>query len=143
MIEGADELTRSLGTMHNINLQRVDRVTMAESLEARTPFLDRELIDFAHSIPTTLKLRRIDPDAIESTGATTEKWILRKACTDLLPTALVWREKAQFDEGSGTVDALGDALRMGRCAANAHGTDRSCGPHRRRCALRTSSARTV
>ena len=47
----ADELTRSLGTMHNINLQRVDRVTMSESLEARTPFLDRELIDFAQSIP--------------------------------------------------------------------------------------------
>jgi asparagine synthase (glutamine-hydrolysing) len=107
----ADELTRSLGTMHNINLQRVDRVTMAESLEARTPFLDRELIDFAQSIPATLKLRRTDPDAVESTGATTEKWILRKATADLLPPDLIWRKKAQFDEGSGTVDALGDALR--------------------------------
>lgn len=108
----ADELTRSLGTMHNINLQRVDRVTMAESLEARTPFLDRELIDFAQSIPASLKLRRTDPGIVESTGATTEKWILRKACVDLLPTDLVWRKKAQFDEGSGTVDALGEALRL-------------------------------
>ncbi|PWJ10197.1 asparagine synthase (glutamine-hydrolyzing) [Jannaschia seohaensis] len=108
----ADELTRSLGTMHNINLQRVDRVTMAESLEARTPFLDRDLIDFAQSIPAALKLRRTDPDAAESTGATTEKWILRKACADLLPHDLVWRKKAQFDEGSGMVDALQDALRL-------------------------------
>jgi asparagine synthase (glutamine-hydrolysing) len=107
----ADELTRSLGTMHNINLQRVDRVTMSESLEARTPFLDRELIDFAQSIPASLKLCRTDPDAVESTGETTEKWILRKACADLLPTDLVWRKKAQFDEGSGTVDTLGEALR--------------------------------
>ena len=106
----ADELTRSLGTMHNINLQRVDRVTMAESLEARTPFLDRDLIDFAQSIPAALKLRRTDPDVIESTGNTTEKWILRKACADLLPADLVWRKKAQFDEGSGTVAALEDAL---------------------------------
>jgi len=106
----ADELTRSLGTMHNINLQRVDRLTMSESLEARTPFLDRDLIDFAQSIPAELKLRRTDPNAVESTGPTTEKWILRKACWDLLPADLVWRKKAQFDEGSGTVDALEAAL---------------------------------
>ena len=108
----ADELTRSLGTMHNINLQRVDRVTMAESLEARTPFLDRDLIDFAQSIPATLKLRRTDPEAAEATGETTEKWILRKACADLLPQELVWRKKAQFDEGSGMVEALGVALKI-------------------------------
>lgn len=107
----ADELTRALGTMHNINLQRVDRITMAESLEARTPFLDRDLIAFAQSIPATLKLRRTDPASPEATGPTTEKWILRKACSDLLPHDLVWRKKAQFDEGSGTVTALQDALR--------------------------------
>ncbi|MEO3388480.1 asparagine synthase (glutamine-hydrolyzing) [Mesorhizobium sp. CAU 1741] len=110
--ELADELTRSLGTMHNINLQRVDRVTMAESLEARTPFLDRELIAFAQSIPASLKLRRTDAGARDSTGLTTEKWILRKACEDLLPHDLVWRKKAQFDEGSGTVEALGKALQI-------------------------------
>ncbi len=107
----ADELTRSLNAMHNINLQRVDRVTMSESLEARTPFLDRDLIDFAQSIPATLKLRRTDAASEESTGPTTEKWILRKACADLLPPELVWRRKAQFDEGSGVVDALQAALR--------------------------------
>ncbi|MGF1553625.1 MAG: asparagine synthase (glutamine-hydrolyzing) [Paracoccaceae bacterium] len=107
----ADEITRSLGTMHNINLQRVDRVTMAESLEARTPFLDRDLIDVAQSIPASLKMARTDPARREALGETTEKWILRKACEDLLPDDLVWRKKAQFDEGSGTVDALAEALR--------------------------------
>lgn len=108
----ADELTRSLGTMHNINLQRVDRMTMAESLEARTPFLDADFIAFAQSIPAALKLRRTDPAAAEATGATIEKWLLRKACADLLPADLVWRRKAQFDEGSGTVAALEGALRL-------------------------------
>lgn len=108
----ADEITRSLGTMHNINLQRVDRMAMAESLEARTPYLDRELIAFAQSIPAELKLRRTDPAARESTGPTTEKWILRKACADLLPAELVWRRKAQFDEGSGTVASLQEALQI-------------------------------
>lgn len=106
----AEELTRSLNAMHNINLQRVDRITMGQGLEARTPFLDRALIDFAQSIPATLKLRRTDPGAAESTGATTEKWILRKACTGLLPPALLWRRKAQFDEGSGVVGLLDAAL---------------------------------
>jgi asparagine synthase (glutamine-hydrolysing) len=43
-------------------------------------------------------------------GVTTEKWILRKACEDLLPAEIVWRRKVQFDEGSGTVDALDAAL---------------------------------
>lgn len=102
----ADELTRALGTMHNINLQRVDRITMAQGLEARTPFLDRDLIDFAQSIPASLKMK-VDPDM---PGGTIEKWILRKACEDLLPADLVWRKKAQFDEGSGTVGALDQAL---------------------------------
>jgi asparagine synthase (glutamine-hydrolysing) len=91
--------------MHNINLQRVDRITMAQGLEARTPFLDRELIEFAQSIPASLKMK-VDP----ATGATTEKWILRKACEDLLPRDLIWRKKAQFDEGTGTVGALDRAL---------------------------------
>ena len=99
----AGEITRSLGTMHNINLQRVDRITMAQGLEARTPFLDRDLIAHAQSIPAALKMRVTE-------GTTIEKWILRKACEDLLPPALVWRKKAQFDEGSGTVDALDRAL---------------------------------
>jgi asparagine synthase (glutamine-hydrolysing) len=102
----ADELTRSLGTMHNINLQRVDRITMAQGLEARTPFLDRDLIAFAQSIPASLKMKVGDGSA----GGKTEKWILRKACEDLLPADIVWRKKVQFDEGSGTVDALDEAL---------------------------------
>jgi asparagine synthase (glutamine-hydrolysing) len=107
--ELADELTRLLTGMHNVNLQRVDRITMAQGLEARTPFLDRELIDFAQSIPASLKMRVTD----EQSGRTTEKWILRKACEDLLPHDLVWREKAQFDEGTGTVGTLNEALSIG------------------------------
>ena len=114
----ADEITRSLGAMHNINLQRVDRITMAQGLEARTPFLDRDLIDFAQSIPASLKMKITD----EKLQGTTEKWILRKACEDLLPSDVVWRKKAQFDEGSGTVAALGRAL--SRLVGLTHPVDR-------------------
>ena len=38
------ELERTVRSLHNLNLQRCDRVTMAHGLEARVPFLDREVI---------------------------------------------------------------------------------------------------
>ena len=59
------------------------------------------MLAFAQSIPAQLKLRRTDPAITEATGPTTEKWLLRKACADLLPVDLVWRQKAQFDEELG------------------------------------------
>lgn len=95
------ELRRSVCSLHNVNLQRVDRLTMAHSLEGRVPFLDTELIDVAQRVPPELKMYR------DSRGRLIEKWILRKACEDLLPADIVWRDKEQFDEGSGTVDIVG------------------------------------
>jgi asparagine synthase (glutamine-hydrolysing) len=95
------ELRRSITTLHNINLQRVDRMTMAHSLEGRVPFLDLRMIALGQRIPVTLKL----PDAHAK-----EKWILRKAFEDLLPPEIVWRDKEQFDEGSGTADLLPSLL---------------------------------
>ncbi|MEO6654002.1 MAG: asparagine synthase (glutamine-hydrolyzing) [Ilumatobacteraceae bacterium] len=94
------ELRRSVRAMHDSNLQRVDRMTMAHSLEARVPFLDPEVVEVAMQIPAELKLRR------DRSGRPIEKWILRKAFEDLLPSEIVWRTKSQFDEGSGAVDRL-------------------------------------
>jgi asparagine synthase (glutamine-hydrolysing) len=99
-----DELRRSVSTLHNINLQRVDRLTMAHALEARVPFLDTQLIELAQTIPVEVKLKQRED------GGLIEKWILRKACADLLPEEIAWRDKLQFDQGSGTVDALGEGL---------------------------------
>jgi asparagine synthase (glutamine-hydrolysing) len=94
------ELRRSITALHNCNLQRVDRLTMAHSIEARVPFLDADMIAMSQHIPPQLKLRRM-PD-----GQLVEKWILRKAVEDLLPHEIVWRDKEQFDEGSGTVELV-------------------------------------
>jgi asparagine synthase (glutamine-hydrolysing) len=96
------ELRRSVRTLHNMNLQRVDRLTMAHSIEGRVPFLDVEMIALAQTIPPELKL------ATDDRGRQVEKWILRKACEDLLPPEIIWRDKEQFDEGSGTVDLIGN-----------------------------------
>ncbi|MFO7951934.1 MAG: asparagine synthase B [Bacillota bacterium] len=91
------ELRRSVSTLHNVNLQRVDRLTMAHSIEARVPFLDREAIEVGLSIPAKYKLYGNPP---------VEKWILRKAVEDLLPDRITWRNKEQFDEGSGIIDFI-------------------------------------
>lgn len=93
------ELRRSIATMHNINLQRVDRMTMAHGLEARVPFLDTAMIALAARLSPELKLRSAQGDLVE-------KWILRRAFEDLLPHDIVWRDKEQFDQGSGTADLL-------------------------------------
>jgi asparagine synthase (glutamine-hydrolysing) len=98
------ELRRSIASMHNVNLQRVDRLTMAHSLEGRVPFLDTDMIELAQTIPANLKL------ATDNNGQVIEKWVLRKACEDLLPDEIVWRKKLQFDEGSGTVDIMTSGL---------------------------------
>ena len=95
------ELRRSIASLHNINLQRVDRMTMAHSIEGRVPFLDVEMIRLGQRIPARFKLdARLGP----------EKWVLRKAFEDLLPAEILWRDKEQFDEGSGTVDLVEGTL---------------------------------
>jgi len=66
-------------------LVKTDRCTMANSLEARSPFLDRELIEFVARLPDDLKLR----------GQHT-KVILREAFADLLPPAINRRGKMGF-----------------------------------------------
>ncbi len=90
------ELRRSVTRLHNINLQRVDRMTMRHAIEARVPFLDTDVIAMAQTVPSELKLKTGD------NGQRIEKWILRKAFEDLLPPEIVWRDKEQFDEGSGS-----------------------------------------
>ena len=95
------ELRRSVSSLHNINLQRVDRMTMAHAIEGRVPFLDLNMIELGQQIPANLKL--VGEPLVE-------KWILRKAFEDMLPSEIVWRKKEQFDEGSGTVDMLSELL---------------------------------
>lgn len=99
------ELQRSVSSLHNVNLQRVDRMTMAHSVEGRVPFLDVEMINVALTIPPELKL------FAGKSQPPVEKWILRKAFEDLLPQEIIWRDKEQFDQGSGTVGILSDLLK--------------------------------
>lgn len=67
-------------------LVKVDRASMAHALEVRSPFLDREVVETAFSLPRRLKLR----------GAT-KKYIVRRAFADRLPAAVFDRPKAGFN----------------------------------------------
>lgn len=107
------ELRRSVQCLHNINLQRVDRMTMAHSIEGRVPFLDIKMVEFAQTIPPELKLYKND------NSRPIEKWVLRRAFEDILPAEILWRDKEQFDEGSGTVDLLAEVIERWMPAAEA------------------------
>lgn len=67
-------------------LFKVDRATMAASIESRTPYLDAELAAYAASIPTALKLRR---------GG--GKYILKRALRRVLPEETLRKRKAGFN----------------------------------------------
>jgi len=66
-------------------LVKTDRMSMANSLEARCPFLDQELLEFAACIPTALKLRRL-----------ATKYILKKALKEQVPQEIIRRKKHGF-----------------------------------------------
>jgi asparagine synthase (glutamine-hydrolysing) len=95
------ELIRTVQSLHNLNLQRCDRVTMAHGLEARVPFLDREFIALALRLPPAWK--------VAGEGAP-EKRLLRQAFRGWLPDDLLWREKSQFGDGSGAASVLTEAV---------------------------------
>ncbi|MBU4320538.1 MAG: glycosyltransferase [Nitrospinae bacterium] len=66
-------------------LVKVDIASMANSLEARSPFLDHEFMEFAARIPAELKLK----------GWTT-KYILKQAMKGILPDEILTRKKMGF-----------------------------------------------
>jgi asparagine synthase (glutamine-hydrolysing) len=66
-------------------LMRVDKMTMATSVEARVPFLDRELVEFALALPENMKVR-------DGVG----KWLLKRTMEGLLPSEIVYRRKQGF-----------------------------------------------
>jgi asparagine synthase (glutamine-hydrolysing) len=67
-------------------LTKVDRASMAVSLEARVPLLDHKLVEFVATIPSSLKL-----------NGTSGKYIFKKAMERLLPPETVHRKKMGFN----------------------------------------------
>ena len=66
-------------------LVKVDRMSMATSLETRAPFLDGDLMELAFSMPGHLKIRNGE-----------RKWILKQAMRGILPDSILSRRKEGF-----------------------------------------------
>lgn len=66
-------------------LMRVDKITMATSVEARVPFLDHHLIEYAMGLPRALKVK-----------GKTGKHILKRALESVLPADVLYKPKRGF-----------------------------------------------
>jgi asparagine synthase (glutamine-hydrolysing) len=79
-----------------------DKMSMAESIEMRVPFLDRDLVEFVESLPSRYKLRR-----------GTRKLVEKRALTGLLPRSIVHRKERGFATpvSSWLKDGLHDSAR--------------------------------
>ena len=66
-------------------LTKVDRTSMAHSLEVRAPFLDYEFVEWGMRLPPSLKLRGQDG-----------KWVLKRALEPLVPHEILYRRKQGF-----------------------------------------------
>ena len=66
-------------------LMYADKLSMAHSLEARVPFLDKEIVEFAERLPANFKVRN---------GS--RKWLHRQVCQTFLPPRILKRKKRGF-----------------------------------------------
>lgn len=78
-------LTDQMTYLPNDLLVKVDIASMANSLEARSPFLDHRLIEFAASLPESLKMNKLRT-----------KSLLKKVAARLVPREVVYRRKMGF-----------------------------------------------
>lgn len=96
-------------------LTKVDRMTMANSLEARVPLLDHELIELVASMPSSLKMK-----------GTETKYILKKAMEGIVPSEILYREKQGFGVPIGQWindqlrDRINDDLANGRATGRGY-----------------------
>jgi asparagine synthase (glutamine-hydrolysing) len=67
-------------------LNKADRMSMAHSLEVRPPFLDHRIVEFAATLPASLKIR-----------GSRQKVLLKELMRDKLPSSVLQRRKVGFD----------------------------------------------
>ena len=67
-------------------LNKADRMSMAHSLEVRPPFLDHRIVEFAATLPASLKIR-----------GSRQKFLLKELMRDKLPPSVLQRKKVGFD----------------------------------------------
>jgi asparagine synthase (glutamine-hydrolysing) len=92
-----EETVRKMEKLHLYDLLRANKSLAAWGVEGRVPFLDKEFIDIAMNLPPRVKMSTVGPDGKQRI----EKWVVREAFKDYLPSEIVWRQKEQFSDGVG------------------------------------------
>ncbi|MBA6336425.1 asparagine synthase (glutamine-hydrolyzing) [Colwellia sp. BRX8-7] len=109
-VAASDYQTKMMYTFETVHLQgllsRVDTTTMATSVEARVPFVDHRLVEFAFSIPNKYKLKwnSAQDQTLAKTKLSdqssevhdTPKYILKKMGEKYLPNEVLYRKKMGF-----------------------------------------------
>ncbi|TKV60929.1 asparagine synthetase B [Nakamurella flava] len=91
--QGERLFVHKLANLGRTELHRVDRAAMSQGVEARVPFLDREMVTLARRIPLAMKI-----------GGPQEKWLVREAFADILPDHIRTRPKSGMSYSSGLHD---------------------------------------
>jgi asparagine synthase (glutamine-hydrolysing) len=63
-----------------------DKLSMAHSLEIRVPYLDKEIVEYVETLPSSFKIHGLN-----------QKWIHRKICEQYLPRDVIKRKKLGFE----------------------------------------------
>ena len=101
-IEFDKETRRLLRNIHYFDVLRSDKSISSNGLEARTPFLDLDFVQYYLSIHPSL---RFHPGNDEP-----EKYLLRKAFESELPKEILWRTKEAFSDGV-TTDSISEIIK--------------------------------
>ena len=89
-IEFDRECKNLLRNIHFFDVLRSDRSISTRGLEPRTPFLDRNFVNYYLSIPCEVRY---------NSNQNIEKFLFRKAFTEFLPDDIIWRKKEAFSDG--------------------------------------------
>lgn len=81
-----------MSQLPNNYLMKIDRATMAHGIEARVPYLDKEVVEFVYSLPAKYKYK----GTFFNFNSVNEKFLLREVAVDCLPVNIYTRKKRGF-----------------------------------------------
>ncbi len=89
------ELEEEIKRIHSIMHFPTQKIGNALGVSVESPFLDKDFVKFALSVPVDLKVS-------SKNGKKYGKWILRKTFENKIPQKIAWREKSPMQDGAGT-----------------------------------------
>lgn len=93
-----EETVDKVKMLNKYDCLRAHKATMANTLELRVPFGDKDFVDYIMDLDPACKMYGFKlPSDSEDKGI--EKYILRKAFEGWLPDSILWRKKEQFSDG--------------------------------------------